>query len=240
MSMNAEPKFKGARSAWGSLLYWRHRFLRASRYRRARIERTGSMTLVVLPGVFNGVLLESGRVFADALNSILIPAEARVLDMGTGSGIVAIRAAQLGARVTAVDINPEAVRCARINALLNRVEERVRVIEGDLFDPVRGERFDRVFFNPPFYRRSPKDALDAAWCSTDAFDRFLAGIDNVLEPDGICLLLLSSRGDLMPALDGARLTWRTSAAASKDVLHEVFTLYRLEKAAQAAKIGVHS
>ncbi len=183
----------------------------------------------MLPGVFDGILLKSGKFFASALNVGLVPPGCRILDMGTGSGIVAIRAAQLGAVVTAVDINPEAVRCARINVLLNRLEDRVRVVEGDLFEPVRGERFDRILFNPPFYRQTPRDVPDAAWRSTDAFDRFLAGLDRMLSARGAALALLSSRGDLMPALEAASAGWRIAAAAREDVFHEVFTLYRIER-----------
>ena len=67
-----------------------------------------------------------------------------ILDLGTGSGIGALFAARAGCLVTAVDINPEAVRCARINALMNRLEERVQVLEGDLFAPVAGRRSDRA------------------------------------------------------------------------------------------------
>ena len=62
--------------------------------------------------------------------------------MGTGSGVGAVFAAQWARRVVAVDINPAAVRCARINALLNHVEDRVDVVEGDLFEPIGGQRFD--------------------------------------------------------------------------------------------------
>jgi len=238
--MSTEPKFTSARTAWGSLLYLRHRLIRASRYRVPRIERTETMTLLLMPEVFNGVLLKSGRLFASALDGKMIPAGARVLDVGTGSGIVAIRAAQFGALVTAVDINPEAVRCARINVLLNRLEDRVQVCEGDLFDPVRGEKFDRILFNPPYYRRLPRNAADAAWRSPDAFDRFLDGLDGVLAPGGLCFVLLSSRGDLMPSLEAAGPHLRVTVAARKDVLHEVFTLYRLDREASPVRTEVRS
>jgi len=60
-----------------------------------------------------------------------------VLDMGTGSGIQAIVAAATAARVVAIDINPEAVRLARENALANGVADKVTVLEGDLFEPLR-------------------------------------------------------------------------------------------------------
>ncbi len=59
-------------------------------------------------------------------------------------------------RVVAVDINPAAVRCAQINALLNQLEQRIEVRRGDLFAPVAGERFDLVLFNPPFLRGAPR------------------------------------------------------------------------------------
>ncbi len=188
------------------------------------------MFLVVLPGVFNGVLLRSGGYFARVLDRGLIPAGARVLDLGTGSGIAAIRAAQLGVSVMAVDINPDAVRCARMNILLNRVEERVEVRMGDLFAPVAGEKFDRILFNPPFYRQAPENESDRAWRDLDVFDRFLAGLEPMLTPGGIALVLLSSRGDLLPALEKAGAEgWRVIPAASRDMLHEVFTLYCLER-----------
>ena len=50
----------------------------------------------------------------------------------------------------AVDINPEAVRCAGINALLNHFEHKIEVRHGDLFAAVPAERFDLIVFNPPF------------------------------------------------------------------------------------------
>ena len=57
----------------------------------------------------------------------------RVMDVGTGSGILAIAAARLGAKeVLAIDIDPAAVKVARENIVLNHVEDRVRAVEGDL------------------------------------------------------------------------------------------------------------
>ncbi len=226
--MENRPGFRRTRAAWGAILNWRHRTFRASRYRLPRMERAGTVSLLVMPEVFNGVLLKSGAFFAGALDRRLIPAGIRVLDVGTGSGIVAIRAAQLGARVMAVDINPDAIRCARINVLLNRVENVVQLRVGDLFEPVRGEKFDRILFNPPFYRQVPRSALEAAWRSTDVFDRFLDGLDEMMSPGGFALILLSSLGDLLPALESVGAgAWCVKAAAHKDVLHEIFTLYRV-------------
>lgn len=137
---------------------------------------------------------------AGAVSAAGAGAGPRALDMGTGSGIGAVFAARRGYRVTAVDVNPHAVRCARINALLNGLGERIEVREGDLFSAVAGERFDLVLFNPPFFRGAPRGPLDAAWRSHDVIERFAAGLPAVLAPGGQALLLLSSAGGADRAL----------------------------------------
>ena len=71
-----------------------------------------------------------------------------VLDLGTGSGILAIAAARLGAGpVLALDVEPQAVKAARQNAAANGVEGAVEVREGTLSDGALGERFDLIVAN---------------------------------------------------------------------------------------------
>jgi release factor glutamine methyltransferase len=118
-----------------------------------------------------------------------------VLDMGTGSGVCAVFAARYAQRVVAVDINPAAVRCTVINALLNDLEHKIDVRHGDLFAPLHGERFDLVLFNPPFVREAPRDHRDRAWRSSDVAERFAAGLAAHLKPGGAALVLLSTFGD---------------------------------------------
>ena len=71
------------------------------------------------------------------------------LDLGTGCGTQALLAAPHSDRVVAVDRNPRAVRLATFNARLNGLSH-VECLEGDFFEPVRGETFDLVVTNPPF------------------------------------------------------------------------------------------
>ena len=106
----------------------------------------------------------------------MIAPGAAVLDMGTGSGVCALAAARHARRVVAVDVSPAAARCTRLNAVLNQLEERIDIRIGDLFEPVAGERFDLVLFNPPFLIGAPKDDRDAAWRSEDTARRFAAGL----------------------------------------------------------------
>jgi HemK-related putative methylase len=204
------------------------------RYRRLVLERVGDAPFLVLPEVFNPVLFRTGPFLAEtALRIEPAAGPGRLaLDMGTGSGVGAVFAARAGYRVLAVDINPEAVRCARINVLLNRLEAQVEVRPGDLFAPVAGERFDLVLFNPPFYRGAPRDALDHAWRGVDIFERFAAGLPAALAPGGRALLVLSTDGDaagMLSALAAQGLTHH--AVARRDLGNEVLTIHAVTQPA---------
>ena len=88
----------------------------------------------------------------------------RVLDMGTGTGVLALLAARLGAsRVIATDSNPNAVANARLNANRLCLDEIVEVRDpANLFDPVRGEKFDVILFNAPWIQGEPQTLYDTA------------------------------------------------------------------------------
>jgi release factor glutamine methyltransferase len=84
----------------------------------------------------------------------LIPKDASWtgLDLGTGTGCIAITLAleRKNLRMVGVDLNPRAVDLARRNAEILRVRDRVRILEGDLFEPVGGMVFDFIVSNPPY------------------------------------------------------------------------------------------
>ena len=124
---------------------------------------------------------------------------ARVLDVCTGTGHLAVASALAGARrVVAVDVSRRAVLAARLNARLNGV--RVDVRRGDLLAPVGGERFDLVVSNPPYLpavdggvpARGPERAWDAGPDGRALLDRLIAGAPRVLAPGGTLLLVQSS------------------------------------------------
>jgi release factor glutamine methyltransferase len=105
---------------------------------------------------------------------------ASVLDVFTGSGALAVAAALEGAkRVTAVDVSRRAVLNARLNAMLNGV--RLRLLRGDLFAPVRGQRYDLILANPPYLPslddELPRDGAARAW---------EGGVDGRLLVDRLC------------------------------------------------------
>jgi HemK-related putative methylase len=224
------------RSAWRLVLRWRFRLFQRHRHDRLVLERVHGRPILVLPHVFNPKLLRTGEFLVGAFDALLVPPGSTALDLGTGSGVGAVFAAQWAGRVVAADINPAAVRCARINALLNRVEDRVEAREGDLFAPVRDERFDVVLFNPPYFRGTPRDALDRAWRATDVVESFAAELPDHLAPGGHALVVLSSDGEarsFLATFAAAGLT--TAVVARRDLINETLTVYRLTPEVRSAK-----
>lgn len=115
------------------------------------------MRILKLPGVFRPI--SDSWMLVDALRRETLPPRASVLDVCTGSGVLAVAAACRGARdVTAIDVSRRALLSAQLNARLNG--QRIRTLRGDLFAPVRGERFDAITANPP-YVPAPTDELPA-------------------------------------------------------------------------------
>jgi release factor glutamine methyltransferase len=121
----------------------------------------------------------------------------RILEIGTGTGLVAIHCAKHGGLVTATDVCTEALDLARDNAGANAVEVDLR--EGDLFDPVEGA-FDVIIFNPPYLPTDPEDltdspldtALDGGPGGTEITLKFLQRLPEFLEPGGRAYLVVSS------------------------------------------------
>ena len=179
----------------GKAMAFGYRLAGKHRYDDFRLERIQGVPFLVTPSVFNPKVPRTGAFLASMLDANLVGHQDEVLDMGTGSGVCAVFAAKHARRVVAVDINPAAVRCAGINTLINGVEDRVDLRHGDLFAPLRGEKFDLVLFNPPFVRGAPADDRDRAWRSSDVAERFAAGLREHLKPGGSALVLLSTFGD---------------------------------------------
>jgi release factor glutamine methyltransferase len=146
--------------------------------------------LFTLPGVFRP--RPDSWMLARAVRAERLPAGARVLDVCTGSGLLAVTAALEGARATAVDLSRRAVLCAALNARLNGVQ--VRALRGDLFAPVGGERFDAIVSNPPYLpaeddevpARGRRRAWDAGRDGRAILDRLCAEAPAHLDAGGVC------------------------------------------------------
>ena len=115
-----------------------------------------------------------------------------MLDLGTGSGVLALLGAAHCGRVTAVDINERALMFARFNARLNDVPD-IELLKGSWFEPVAGRRFDLILGNPP-YVVSPDHEFafrDSGLRGTALLDGLVRQTAEHLEPGGLGILLCS-------------------------------------------------
>ncbi|MDP6703980.1 MAG: methyltransferase [archaeon] len=137
---------------------------------------------------------EDSFLIADSLE---LKGNEKVLDMGTGSGILAVVAASKGCEVTAADINPGAVKCAKENAERNQVS--IEVLESNLFENISG-KFDLILFNLPYIKMNekPKKVIDLSYNSPGTIEGFLKEYKEHLKPSGRAIVVSSSLSGIEP------------------------------------------
>ncbi|HUY70529.1 MAG TPA: HemK2/MTQ2 family protein methyltransferase [Candidatus Baltobacteraceae bacterium] len=133
---------------------------------------------------------EDSYILADVVERY---AYGKVLDVGTGTGIQAIVAAKKGLEVTASDVDPKALDCARENAKTNRVD--IEFIQSDVFSNITA-KYNTIIFNPPYlpshWYQLKHVALDGGRQGRMFIDRFIAECRNHVMEDHIFILLESS------------------------------------------------
>lgn len=168
-------------------------------------EREGTVRLLPLPGVFQP--RSDSHMLAEHVRREALPRSARVLDLCTGSGLIAVSAALAHhAEAVAVDVSRRAVWATRLNAAINGV--RVRAVRGDLFAPVGSEQFDLIASNPPYLpgptaslpQRGPSRAWEGGVHGRAFIDRICDQAHDHLRPGGAVLLLQSSVCDVQATL----------------------------------------
>lgn len=177
--------------------------------------------LMALPGVYPPQA-DTG-LLGDALAREDIGPRTEVLEIGTGTGMLALHAASRGARVTAVDVSRAAVTTARLNAWRHRLP--LRVLHGDFQARTAGRRFDLVVTNPPYVpapgdrlpSRGPERAWDAGPDGRRVIDRICAGAPALLRPGGVLLMVHSGMcgaEETISRLAGVGLAAEATARAS--------------------------
>jgi release factor glutamine methyltransferase len=169
------------------LKYWLN-----GRLKNSLTTRVEGFELSVFPTVFHPRYFGSSAILARFVSSLNLE-ETLFLDVGCGSGIVAMCAARAGARVTAVDINPEAVRCTLANA--ERHALKINAQTGDLFSSLGSARFDSIAWNPPFLPGTPATLAEAAFYGGPRFDvirRFVDAVGNHMNQNASVYTILSA------------------------------------------------
>jgi release factor glutamine methyltransferase len=155
----------------------------------------------------------------------------RVLEIGTGSALIAVKCADFNANVTATDINQYAIRIAKEK----HNTKGIRFIVSDLFKNIKG-KFDIIIFNPPYLPEMKGEEKDIALAvcggkkGYEIIERFLSKLNSHLRNNGFCLLVFSSLTnklivDQLIIKNGFFYTEMNS----KDVLFEKIYLYKIEK-----------
>jgi len=155
----------------------------------------GNLVFEVCENVYEPA--EDSFLFAD---NLVVKQGERVMDVGTGGGILGILAAEKAKEVVAVDLNPYAIRCARQNAVANRAQDKMIFLQADLFSALAEKAcFDLILFNAPYVPSEASETetwLGRAWAGgasgRQVIDRFILGVPKHLERKGRVLLMQST------------------------------------------------
>jgi release factor glutamine methyltransferase len=157
---------------------------------------------------------QDSQLLIDTLEKTELAQGRRVLDLCTGSGVVAIAAAELGAAsVTAFDICPRAVRCSRGNAVHAGVEINVR--EGSCSGALDYAPFDVIVSNPPYVPTPPAGDTDVIPMTAGPARAWNAGVDGRMVLDPLCesaASMLAAGGSMLlvhSALSGVEQSLRS-------------------------------
>lgn len=227
------PAYSLPRQLFRKFVHWAsYHFILTSK--RTRTVTVGDLDLRVPPSVFHPGIFITSRIFAAFLRSLELTGKS-VVEIGTGSGVLALSAARAGARsVLALDINPAAVSAAEGNAARNGLSANVKARVSDLLSAVPAdETFDVIISSPPSFSGEPRDMADRAWHAGPSYRDIALLFDQAhahLAAEGAMYLLLSSDTDLALMERLARTAgfdWQETARHS--IWVESFIIYRLAK-----------
>ena len=177
---------------------------------------------------------EDSYLLAD---NLLIKEGQSVLEIGTGSGIVAMYASKLTDEITVTDINFDACRLAEKNFRENGIEN-IEILFGNMFEPVRNRKFDVILFNTPYLPTEEGEVLedtinyafDGGLNGRKVIDVFLNEVGNHLNKGGIVQLIQSSLSGNEETLDMLdKSGFIAEIAASEHFFFEDITLINAYK-----------
>lgn len=163
---------------------------------RDRTYTYNGLTLNVPKGIFHPGLFFSTGFLAEELLKLNLK-DKKFIEVGCGSGLLSLIAARAGAVVTAIDINPDAVKATATNASRNNIT--LQAIESNLFDNIGDKKFDIVAINPPYFKKHPTTAESAAWNAGTGyqyFEKLFEGMHKHLNPYSTVLMVTSEDVDI--------------------------------------------
>jgi len=191
------------------------------------VELSSGIQIETCPGVYSPA--EDTHLL---LSAVKVRKGQRVLEMGCGTGIIALHCARTGCMVVGTDISPDAVENARMNAAINSLN--LEVIQSDLFDNVNG-KFDIIIFNPPYLSDADSKALSSEEIGPrvggesghEISVRFMEQAQEHLAKGGRIYLLVSSESDA-GVLESARALYSVRKVAEEQLFFEMLAVLELK------------
>ncbi|WP_242085161.1 methyltransferase [Aestuariivivens sediminis] len=138
-------------------------------YSKPRPFRYKDIHIIIYPGVFAPQFTFSTKLLLNYMEGLDLKGK-RFLELGCGSGIIALNASKKGAFVTASDINKNAISQLQQSAVSNQLE--LKTIISDLFNAITEPHYDYIFINPPYYPKTPQTIEEHAWYCGPHFEYF--------------------------------------------------------------------
>jgi len=231
--------------------YWNARLTLAERQRLANLIHTRAETRKPAPYLLNKAYIQGYPFYVD--ERVIVPRSfiaellcqpgglpqiedyegiTSVLDLCTGSGCLAIIAAQLfpNASVDAVDLSPEALEVAARNVADYGLNSRITLYNGDLFAPLKGKKYDLIITNPPYvdqagmeelppeFKHEPAMALGSGFDGLDIVRRIMDEAKSYLNKDGGLICELGRCGpDLEKAYPKTKFLWLDTEQSQGEV-----------------------
>jgi release factor glutamine methyltransferase len=163
---------------------------------KTRVYRYKDIRLDIPSQVFHPGFFFSTQLLLQYINKFALN-EKHFLELGCGSGLIAIAAAKKGAMVTATDINQVAVDALKKNSSQNKVE--MEIIQSDLFYNIPKQQFDIIAINPPYYKKIPLTPASHAWyCGENGeyFSELFKGLNYYIHTKSEVLMVLFDGCDI--------------------------------------------
>jgi release factor glutamine methyltransferase len=162
-------------------------------------ERTYShndLSLRIHPEVFHPGFFFSTKLLLAQLETMPLEGK-QLLELGAGSGLIAMSAVKKKAIVTASDINPVAIEYLHLNSHANNTP--LKIFQADVFGYIPPATFDIIAINPPYYKKKPASYADYAWyCGENGeyFKKFFGNLAGYIHPISVVLMVLCDGCDI--------------------------------------------
>ncbi len=183
----------------------------------------------VKPGVFHPGLFISTKMLLSFVEGLNLEKKS-FLELGAGSGIISILAAKKGAKVYASDISSIAIENIKFNADQNNVD--ISIVHSDLFQNLKGLKFDYIIVNPPYYKKDPEKEEEFAWYCGQNHEYFIKLFDSLkdhINRDSNVYMILSEvcEINLIKSI-GTQRGFNWNLVEKKKVWGERNYIYRIE------------